>query len=291
MSVTLPTFTPAQESLWLTLCGRALDNRLPEPFLGDVMADEIVTKIGYDLGKFPLPKSKIFDIAMRAKAIDSAVRSFVAAHANAVVLDLGAGLDVRTSRVDPAETVDWYDIDFPEVMEVRRQVVPDREGVRSLAANLTATAWLEGVPRDRPAVIVADGLVPFLTQEELSSLFSRIIAHFPYGELALNGYPTFAVWVVKHLPRMFDSISADVVNPGFDDPRDLELWVPGLTLTEEIFPARGPETARLSRATRMLGLLLTKLLSPSPRWTRSLATTVLRYRFSGGVGQEVDEGA
>ena len=35
---TLPVFTPMQESLYLTLCGRALDNHLPHPILGDPMA-------------------------------------------------------------------------------------------------------------------------------------------------------------------------------------------------------------------------------------------------------------
>ncbi len=42
MGITLPAFTPIEESLFLTLCGRALDNRSPHPILGDTMADEIV---------------------------------------------------------------------------------------------------------------------------------------------------------------------------------------------------------------------------------------------------------
>lgn len=45
MSTTLPAFTPAEESLFLTLGGRALDSRLPRPFLADTMADEILTKV------------------------------------------------------------------------------------------------------------------------------------------------------------------------------------------------------------------------------------------------------
>ena len=68
MSIALPAFTPAQESLFLTLGGRALDSRLPNPFLGDTMADEILTKIGYDLARFPQlttklqdPKTKVFE--------------------------------------------------------------------------------------------------------------------------------------------------------------------------------------------------------------------------------------
>jgi hypothetical protein len=45
VSVAVPAFTPAQESLFLTLGGRALDSRLPRPFLGGAMADEIITRI------------------------------------------------------------------------------------------------------------------------------------------------------------------------------------------------------------------------------------------------------
>jgi O-methyltransferase involved in polyketide biosynthesis len=42
MTTTLPTFTPLENSLWLTLCGRALDNRSRRPILGDATADRIV---------------------------------------------------------------------------------------------------------------------------------------------------------------------------------------------------------------------------------------------------------
>ena len=45
MDITLPAFTPIEESLFLTLCGRALDYRSPHPILSDAMADEIVRKL------------------------------------------------------------------------------------------------------------------------------------------------------------------------------------------------------------------------------------------------------
>jgi O-methyltransferase involved in polyketide biosynthesis len=61
VSIALPAFTPAQESLFLTLGGRALDSRLPRPFLGDTMADEILTTVGYDLAKFPALTTKLLD--------------------------------------------------------------------------------------------------------------------------------------------------------------------------------------------------------------------------------------
>ena len=48
MTITLPAFTPLEESLFLTLCARALDNRSGQPILGDAMADEIVRTLDYD---------------------------------------------------------------------------------------------------------------------------------------------------------------------------------------------------------------------------------------------------
>jgi O-methyltransferase involved in polyketide biosynthesis len=48
MATTLPTFTPLEDSLWLTLCCRALDNRRPRPILGDAMADQVVRTLDYD---------------------------------------------------------------------------------------------------------------------------------------------------------------------------------------------------------------------------------------------------
>ena len=95
------------------------------------MADEIITKLGYDLARFPAlttkfldPRSRVFDIAVRARTLDDLVRRFISDHPDAVVLDLGAGLDTRMFRVDPPPTVTWYDIDFPEIIGLRARVVP-----------------------------------------------------------------------------------------------------------------------------------------------------------------------
>ncbi len=41
MPTALPTLTPLEDSLFLTLCGRALDYRTPRPVLGDAMAPEV----------------------------------------------------------------------------------------------------------------------------------------------------------------------------------------------------------------------------------------------------------
>jgi O-methyltransferase involved in polyketide biosynthesis len=282
VSMTLPAFTPAQESLFLTLSGRALDSRLPHPFLGDTMAAEILRKTGYNrLAEFPTMRSKlldartkVFDIAVRAKRLDEVVRAFTGRHANAVVVDLGAGLDGRVFRVDPPPTVDWYDVDLPEVVAVREQVVPHHAHGHNISADVTDERWLDGVPTDRPAVIVADGLIPFLPQDGFVSLLGRLTSHFPAGELAFNAYTTFAIWATTHLSS-FAAIGGGVVNPGFNDPREPERWVPALKLTEEIFLTRASELAAMP----LSGRLAARMIAGSDWLSRMSGTTVLRYRF------------
>lgn len=281
MSIALPEFTPAQESLFLTLGSRALDSRLPRPFLGDTMADEIIATIGYGLDKFPQlntklldRRSKVFDVAVRAKILDEMVRRFVLLRPDAVVLDLGAGLDGRISRVNPPPTVEWYDVDFPEVVALRRKLLPQPANAHNVGADLTDPDWLHDIPRDRPAMIVADGLVLFLAQDDFVSLLNRLTAHFPGGELALNAYTTYAMWTFKH-SRAMRAIAGGMANPGINDPRQLERWVDGLTLLDEIFLTRAPEVAQLP----LIGRLTSRLASRSAKLSRIMATVVLRYRF------------
>ncbi len=281
MAENLPAFTPAQESLFLTLGGRALDSRLPCPFLGDTMADEIVKDTGYDITSFPTlgskhldPRTKTFDIAVRAKRLDEVVGRFIARHPDAVVLDLGAGLDTRMLRVSPPPTVAWFDIDFDEVIDFRWRLLPDSSNAHGLGADVTDPRWLTDVPNDRPVVAVADGLLGFLSPGGFVSLLNRLTDHFPHGELAFNAYTTYAVWALKH-SRSFASIAGGVANPGFNDPYAPERWAPGLTLTEEIFLTRAPEVAQLPLIKRFTS----RLAAPSATLSRMIGTTIFHYRF------------
>ena len=273
MNTYLPTLTPVQASLYLTLCGRALDSRRRRPFLGDTTADEIATRIGLDRSWFPMPASSVTDIALRAKKLDGVVRGFVARHPDAVVLDLGAGLDYRMARVAPPASIDWYDIDFPEVIALRADAIGPETKAHDVAADLTEPGWLDAVPIGRPGVIVADGLVAFLAQDAFLTLLHRLVDHFPSGEIAFNGYTRFHMWVLKRY-RGTASIADVVANPGFDDPHEPERWEPRLELAQEILMTREPEVAAYPPALR----LWTRLAAHSTALSRR-GTTVLRYRF------------
>jgi O-methyltransferase involved in polyketide biosynthesis len=233
MTITLPAFTPLEESLFLTLCARALDNRSAQPILGDAMADEIVRKLDYDYEALQISTDLMLNATLRAKKLDEVASGFLARHPNAVGLDLGAGLDTRVVRLAPPSTVDWYDIDFPAVAVARERLIPERPHAHVVGADVRDSGWLDALPSDRPAMIVADGLMGFLTRDEFVALLNRIISHFPSGEMVFNSYTPFTIWVAHHAPGT--KTVADLVKfPGFSDPHEPETWNPKLKLVEEI---------------------------------------------------------
>ena len=154
MAITLPAFTPVEDSLFLTLYSRALDNRLSKPVLSDATADEIARKLDYDFEQFKVNKNFILNVALRAKKLDEVASGFIRHHPDAVGLDLGAGLDTRAFRIAAPATVDWYDVDYPAVVATRERLIPAHGNAHNIGADVTETNWLNAVPSDRPAVIV-----------------------------------------------------------------------------------------------------------------------------------------
>jgi len=273
MAITLPTFTPLEDSLFLTLYARALDNLRPHPILGDAMADQIVHTADYDYGQLHIDTNLILNVALRAKKLDQVASEFLARHPDAVGLDLGAGLDTRFERLAPPATVDWYDVDFPAVAATRQRLIPEHPNAHVIGTDVRDPDWLDTVPTGRPAVIVADGLMGFLTQDELVSLWNRLISHFPSGELVFNSYTRFAIWVARHA-RGTKSVADLVRFPGMDDPREPESWNPKLQLVREILLSREPEVAEFPPGWRRYH----RLAAHSTAWSRT-GTIVLHYRF------------
>jgi O-methyltransferase involved in polyketide biosynthesis len=55
-------------------------------------------------------------------------------------------------RIAPPSTVDWYDVDFPNVIVARKLLIPQTLNGHGIDVDLTDPDWLDEVPTDRPAV-------------------------------------------------------------------------------------------------------------------------------------------
>jgi O-methyltransferase involved in polyketide biosynthesis len=179
-------FTGERATLLATLWGRALDAESPNPILNDTMAAEAVRRIDFDFTRTGLRRSDPAAVALRARHLDRWAREFLSKHSAAVVLHLGAGLDTRGYRLDPGRDVRWFDVDYPDVIELRRQLYPSRPGHEMIGSSVADASWLARVPADLPVLVVAEGLTMYLKPDDGRDLFRRIVGHFPSGQFIFD---------------------------------------------------------------------------------------------------------
>jgi O-methyltransferase involved in polyketide biosynthesis len=269
--------SPLEQTALLTQYARALDSRWPRPILGDTLADEVVRQIDYDFAGLGVSDSVVCQSALRAKMLDERVRAFTAEHPDAVVVDLGAGVDSGPFRVSPPATVDWYSVDLPRVIALRDQLLPTSARAHSVAASVADSSWPVTIPADRPTMVIADGLFAFLSEPVIVGIFRRVSEYFRSGELAFNDYGRigwFSRLAVKLAPQqMFAQVGSQWGYAGFKDARVPESWNPRLTLVEEASLAHAPEVELFPDWIR----LATKAFGKFKAGARK--ARILRYRF------------
>jgi O-methyltransferase involved in polyketide biosynthesis len=184
--------TEEKATLFITLYAKALDYRSKNPILSDKKADEILNMIDYDFEKFKSSSSDNLTV-VRAKQLDEWVNAFLKTNPNAVVLYLGCGLDTRVTRINPSQSVSWFDVDYPEVIELRKNFYSDQNNYIMLGSSVTDADWLVEIPKDRPVSIIAEGLLEYLTEDEVKTLLNRLTNYFSHGQISFDVMNSFAI--------------------------------------------------------------------------------------------------
>lgn len=222
------------ETLMITLYARAVESQRSRPILDDPKAVEILNQLDYDFSKFEQGWASQLGCAIRAGQIDRIVQNFINTHPYAVIVNLGAGLCTRFSRLQTAH-VHWYDVDFPNVIDLRRQVFEACDRNHLVAKSILDFTWMDEIDREpkQPMMIVYEGVAMYLSAAENKDLLQQIQARFGSVEVLFD--------VLSQ--RTADSTSKhDTVSKtsaefkwGIDQSQDLEQWDAGFILKREEF--------------------------------------------------------
>jgi O-methyltransferase involved in polyketide biosynthesis len=228
-----------QETLFIPLAARARETQRKRPVLRDPKATEMVQSIDYDTAKYGEGVGGSVTV-LRTAIIDFWVRSFLAAHPAATVVELGTGLNTRFERVDNGQ-VHWFDLDLPDTIDLRRNFFADTDRRRMIAASALDEDWLPAVARGRgPYFFVADGVLVYLPEDQVMATLARMAERFPGALLALDTYPK----------QTFDRQHRLAARKGIDarwawacdDPRSLERF--GFEVMESATLTRPPRAMR-----------------------------------------------
>ncbi len=241
---------PAQTML-TTLYLKALDADFDRPVLGDRFAKEAIDRIDYDWRELGVSGKWAPLVTVRTAQYDIWARQFLAVHPECTVVHLGCGLDSRVFRIDPGPEVQWYDVDFPDVIALREQIYPSRPNYHLLPTPATELSWLEQIPADRPVLFLAEGISMYLTEEEGIALLRGVVDRFGSGELQIDFYNWVGIRSQKTqtLVRRTGSQLFWAVN----SPRDILDQVPGTRLLAAATLFDASTAGRASRPFRVLG--------------------------------------
>ena len=268
--------TKEKETYLATLYGKALDAAVEHPILGDHFAAEAVARIDYDFKELKLPNGGEITLPLRAWHFDQWTRAFLAAHPDATILHLGCGLDTRVYRINPGPQVRWYDVDMPDVIALRKQLYPERDGYQQIGTSVIDLPWLDAIPGDEPVFVVAEGLVMYLHEKDGTALFRRITEQFPSGQIAFDGYSGSMVRLVSRLATVRGAKVE--LFWGVDNPHHLERQIPGLHLVESVEFLMMPELLSRMSTNGFRGATY-KVMGRLPFYRHLVRH--LRYEFGG----------
>ena len=189
-----------QETLIIPLYGRRLcSQRFPELYQ-DTTAAMLIEKVEYDFSRLERHSNSLMhtfgalEVAMRQNDLAWEVRNYLKVHPKAAVINLGCGLD-NTGRICDNGHCSIWNIDLPEVIEIRDRLLPAGEREKNLAFDLKNPSWMEAVCTDpaEGAVLFASGVFYYFTTEAVKSLTIDIAKRFPGGRLAFDAAGQAAV--------------------------------------------------------------------------------------------------
>ncbi len=229
------TLSGVAETLLLPLYNRAMESQRPDAMLKDEKAVELVTQMSLDFSQvrqIPMPELLKVMRIMFTREMDRYARGFLSRHPKAVVVHIGCGLDMRFDRVDNGQ-VEWYDLDVPDVIRLRRKLIGDEgERYHHLACSVLEDAWLEEVRVNspRPILFLAETVFVYFTEAQVKSLVLKLCDHFPGAELVFDGWRPFEIWISNRY--LSDSQFAGLMRWGFWTGREIKGWREGIRLLD-----------------------------------------------------------
>ena len=122
---------------------------------------------------------------MRQNDLAFEVRDYLKTHPQAAVVNLGCGLD-DTCRACDNGSCKLYNLDLPDVIAVRDQLLPAGEREQNIGCNLNDTAWFDAIDASGGAVFFAAGVFYYFLTQQVQTLVRAMVGAFPGGRLVFD---------------------------------------------------------------------------------------------------------
>ena len=190
-----------QETLIIPLYERKVCSELYPALYRDETAVHLMDKIDYDFSEVDkkyhglMQRFGALEVAMRQNDLAIEVRNYLKMHPNAAVVNLGCGLDSAGRRCDNGSCL-IYNLDFPDVIAVRNELLPAGEREKNISCDLNDMAWFRQIDASDGAVFFASGVFYYFLKDEIKVLVQNMANSFPGAVLVFDAANRTAVKMI-----------------------------------------------------------------------------------------------
>ena len=226
-----------QETLIIPLYSRKLCSRLYPNIYQDETAVRLINEIDYDFSEAEknsrglMQRFGALEVAMRQNDLAWEVRDYLKDHPKAAVVNLGCGLD-NTGRSCDNGSCKIYNLDFPDVIAVRNELLPADEREENIPCDLNNTEWFEKVDASGGAIFFASGVFYYFLTEQVKALVQAMADAFHGGVLVFDAANRAAVKMIAKTWLKSAKIKDVCAYFAVSDAKDeLSLWDSRLKVT------------------------------------------------------------
>ncbi len=224
-----------QETLIIPLYARKLCAEQFPTLYQDEYSAKICESIDYDFSQFKSRENSAMyqfgalEGAMREKDMVWEITDYLKAHPKAAVVNLGCGLNM-TGRTADNGTCRIYNLDFPDVIKSRNELVPAGEREENIACDLNDFSWMDQIDAGGGAVFYAAGVFHYFTTQQIKDMVIAMAERFPGGRLVFDAVGKFGR--DKLMKGTLRSMGMNDISGLFcvDDSTELEGWSPKVKL-------------------------------------------------------------
>jgi O-methyltransferase involved in polyketide biosynthesis len=181
------TLGSVQETLLLPLWGRAVETQKRNPLLVDQLAVTIINSIKYDFKTIEKKVNPLSRAAWVARSIyfDRKIKTFLSQQPDANIVNIGCGLDTTYDRVNNGKAI-WYELDLPDVIELRRKYIKENEKRVFIAESVLDRNWYSQVKNKDHVLLLIAGVIYYFDENNVMRLFNELSSQFKYITILLD---------------------------------------------------------------------------------------------------------
>jgi methyltransferase (TIGR00027 family) len=252
---------------------RALESERPDAHFRDHLARRLAGERGEQIVR-GMKKGAAFSWSMvvRTCVMDELILRTIERDELDTVVNLAAGLDARPYRLPLPPTLNWIEVDLPEILDYKRR---ELAGERAVCAHEVVRLDLSNVEGRREffaraganserALVVSEGLLVYLAPEQVGALAAD-----------LHAQPSFRWWLIdiirpeilRRMEKTWGKRVAEANAPFRFAPAEGTEFFRPFGWREAEFRSMLEDARRLKREMPLawLGRLLSRLQSPAKR--------------------------